>query len=189
MDTLMNMLSAFSTPVTDLESDDSPSAMQAHMDTGSEVDVFRHVSGTYRGSLGDFELDLRIDIDGERPLNMISGDLFEQAGATLRYLDSFTVFSPAVTASDSVLTAEGLAQFRTLFGTYNLQISIVRAGVSAAPPPARAVFRRGGRVATFDCAFQSTFFRMVEFEEDRVAGVTPFNTDNSRLPKSHCLSY
>ena len=35
----------------------------------------RGVSGLYRGTSGDFQLELRVDVDGSRPMNRLSGDL------------------------------------------------------------------------------------------------------------------
>src|SRR5215211_2810251 len=45
----------------------------------------RGVSGLYRGTRGDFQLEIRVEVDGSRPMNRVSGDLFRVSGATTNY--------------------------------------------------------------------------------------------------------
>jgi hypothetical protein len=69
------------------------------------------VSGLYRGTSSDFQLELRVDVDGSRAMNRLSGDLFRVIGATTNYSGSFIVNSPTVTRTASSVTIEGLGEY------------------------------------------------------------------------------
>src|SRR6266550_279313 len=55
------------------------------------------VSGRYRGSSGAFELELRVDIDAQRPLNLVSGDYYQVLGGVRTYFGSYKSTSINVT--------------------------------------------------------------------------------------------
>src|ERR1044072_7335540 len=77
----------------------------------------RLVSGLYKGAHGDFQLDLRVDVDGKRPTRCISGDLYRVAGSTTTYFGSFIVSSPTLTVTSNKVTIKGSGNysFTTLF--------------------------------------------------------------------------
>src|SRR5262245_26873973 len=59
----------------------------------------RAVSGRYRYSGTVWQLELRIDVDGKRPMKRVSGDFFQVSGATVTYFGSFVVNAPAISVS------------------------------------------------------------------------------------------
>ncbi len=141
------------------------------------------LSGRYRGLRPGRELELRVDVDGLRPLMRVSGDLFDvgQPGQPV-VLGSFEFKDLAVTPTPSELTATGTASFG---GTdCGVSISIARAVEPADPAPASAtVTPASGELATtYDCAFESPYFRTVVVEQDRLVGTEFFDSyDTSQL--------
>src|SRR5688500_13654066 len=61
--------------------------------------IRRPVSGRYRGRLGGFELELRVDVDRVRPMRKVSGDFYTASGGTTTYFGSFIVDNPAITTT------------------------------------------------------------------------------------------
>ncbi len=53
-------------------------------------------SGSYKGLNEDLRLELRIDIDGPNPLNMVSGDIFRKDAKGESYLFSFICNEPQI---------------------------------------------------------------------------------------------
>ena len=53
-------------------------------------------SGSYKGTSDDSRIELRIDIDGKNPLNIISADVFRKEAAGESYLFSFICNEPQV---------------------------------------------------------------------------------------------
>src|SRR5688500_15585557 len=64
------------------------------------------VSGRYR-SAGEVNLELRVDVDGIRPSQRMSGDFFRKSGGTETYTGSFLVNAPTITLSDGEVVIEG----------------------------------------------------------------------------------
>ncbi len=59
----------------------------------------RYVSGRYRSCGGNWELVLRVDVDGNRPMRRVSGDYYTVSGRTKRYFGSFRVDAITLTIS------------------------------------------------------------------------------------------
>src|SRR5262245_42670918 len=142
------------------------------------------LSGRYR-SAGDMELELRIDLDGERPTRRVSGDFYRRTGSTVSYAGSFVVNAPTIeiSAGESVIEGEGAFSFQST--SPRLRLTIPRLSVAAPRPPVTAQFMTSSGVpgATFSCRYESPFFRTVEFEQDVVHDVSPFKSyDTARLP-------
>lgn len=135
----------------------------------------RPVSGRYRGSLGSFQLELRIDVDRVRPMKRISGDYFMVSGGTVSYLGSFVVDAPTITVTPGLVTLEGLGRYTFPAGAPRVKITIPRRLLFQPPAPATLHHSQanGAPGATYLCAFESVFFRTVEIEEDHEIGVTP----------------
>ena len=72
---------------------------------------FRNVSGRYRSGGFGFQLELRVDVDGVRPLRRVSGDFFQVLGTTTTYFGSFIVNSPIITATPGAVVIEGLGSY------------------------------------------------------------------------------
>jgi len=149
--------------------------------------ITRNVTGRYDGQLGAFKLELRVDLDGAHPLNMLSGDFFSTVGATTSYFGSFTVDAPVVTRTPTQIIARGLGRFTFGAGAPVVQVTIPRRNIFFPPAPATVQFftTGGSPGATYVCAFQGVGLRRVNIETDRVSDVvTPvFNSyDTGLLP-------
>src|SRR5689334_14960889 len=57
----------------------------------------RPVSGRYRSGSFGFQLELRVDVDGRRPMRKVSGDFYQVSGSTVSYFGSFVVDAPVLT--------------------------------------------------------------------------------------------
>lgn len=134
----------------------------------------RPVSGRYRGTLGAFQLELRVDIDRIRPMKRVSGDFHQVSGGTTKYLGSFVVNSPSVSVTATTITVKGLGNFTFSAGAPVVRITIPRRTIFQ--PQAAATlqfFTTGGSPgATYTCAFESIYFRTVRIETDRVSDVS-----------------
>src|SRR5262245_54159890 len=82
------------------------------------------VSGRYRGRHSNFEIELRVDVDGQTPATCVSGDLFKIAGATLTYHSSFIVRSPNVAATTSQVQIEGIGTFSSATTFNKVRVTI-----------------------------------------------------------------
>lgn len=141
----------------------------------------RAVSGRYKSSGGTWILELRVDVDGKRPMKRVSGDFFSISGTTVSYFGSFRVDAPTVSWSTSMATISGSGSFTysTLFT--NVQVTIPRRSVLQPAAPATVSFFTGSGSpgAVYVCAFESTYFRTLQLEQDNEQGVTPFSTYNT----------
>jgi hypothetical protein len=140
------------------------------------------VSGRYRGVLGSFELELRVDVDRNRPLNKVSGDFFQIIGAVKNYYGSFVINTPTISYSSTLVNIEGL-----ITGTFSASFPYVKISIPRNIiflPAANATLSffasaTGAMGATYINVFESRFFRTVQYEQDNVAGITPFVSYNT----------
>jgi len=134
----------------------------------------RAVSGRYRGTLGSFQLELRVDVDRTRPMKRASGDLYQVSGGTTKYYGSFVVHSPSVSVTTTKVTVKGLGQFTFPASAPVVQITIQRRTILQPQAPATVQFftTGGSPGAIYTCAFESIYFRTVLIETDRVSDVT-----------------
>ncbi|MFQ3611905.1 MAG: hypothetical protein SNJ72_10480 [Fimbriimonadales bacterium] len=141
----------------------------------------RLVSGRYRGRLGYWELELRVDVDGRRPLQRVSGDFYMLSGATRNYFGSFIVNSVhlAVSATRVVITGRADTSWTTPYR--NIRLVIPRVPLFRPPADAALTFLTdaGAEGVTYVCSYESNFFRAVQLEVDCVAGVTAFDSYNT----------
>lgn len=152
----------------------------------------RPVSGRYRGRLGSFELELRVDVDRFRPQKRVSGDFFQTVGATKTYFGSFVVNAPVITVAANLVTIEGIGQFTFAAGAPKLRVTIPRVILLNPPAPATVRFFTLANTpgATYLCGFESPFFRTLQIETDRVSDVTSavfasYNTGALPSPQPH----
>lgn len=133
----------------------------------------RNVSGRYRGQLGAFQLEARIDLDGTRPLSKLSGDFFSVSGGTTTYVGSFIVDAPVVTRTPGQITARGLGRFTFAAGAPVVQVTVARRSILQPAAPATVQFftTSGSPGSTYSCAFEAVGFRRVSIETDRVSDV------------------
>lgn len=145
------------------------------------IPLKRLVSGRYRSCRTSWELQLRVDVDGSRPMKRISGDFFRVSGATVTYYGSFVVNTPTLTVTSSLVRIEGIGQYTFSVGAPKVRVIIPRHSIFAPPATAHVQFLTltGRRGATFVCPFESRYFRSVQYEQDYVKGVTPFVSYNT----------
>lgn len=148
------------------------------------IPLIRHAgSGRYRGRLGGFELELRVDVDRVRPMRKVSGDFYSISGGTVTYFGSFIVDNPVITITTTQVTCRGLGRFTFSAGAPIVQVTIQRRVIFQPPAPAQVQFftQAGSPGATYTCAFESTYFRTVQLETDSVSDITPpvFSTYNT----------
>ncbi|MQA59996.1 MAG: hypothetical protein GEU86_00565 [Actinophytocola sp.] len=136
----------------------------------------RQASGRYRSRPLGYQLELRVDVDGKRPLRKLSGDYYAISGSTVTYFGSWTVDAVKVTTTSSTITVVGTAR-TTWSTTFTVaKVTIPRAMIFQPAPPAtlRWFTSSGAAGATYVCGWESAAFRTVELEQDCETGVTPF---------------
>lgn len=136
--------------------------------------IKRAVSGRYRGALGSFQLELRVDVDRTRPMNRISADFYQLNGGTTTYFGSLVVNTPTITVSATQVVVKGLGKFTFSAGNPVVRVVIPRRSIFQAQAAATLQFLSTGGVpgATYICAFESIRFRTVRIETDKVSDVS-----------------
>ncbi|MFO1372812.1 MAG: hypothetical protein U1F42_10625 [Candidatus Competibacteraceae bacterium] len=134
----------------------------------------RPVSGRYRGVLGAFQLELRVDVDRTRPMNRLSGDFFQISGGTTTYFGSFVVNSLSISVTSSQVIIKGLGSYTFSAGAPVVEVTIKRRTLLQSQAPATVQFFTTGGApgATYICAFESAYFRTVRIETDSVSDAT-----------------
>jgi hypothetical protein len=157
----------------------------------------QEISGLYKGFVTNpsesrvktTELELRVDIDGARSLNVVSGDFFENSKNTRKYLRSFRfeVDKKIKTPTNKILLIGENGEFSSNSSHFkNINISI-----SPNSHPIKAAFQgtngSKSKIQCF-CEYVSNYFRKVYLEHDYEEGVEPiepyYSTD---LPSPHRL--
>jgi hypothetical protein len=131
------------------------------------------------------EVELRVDVDGQRATTRVSADYFRLHGDTTTYVGSMRVDEPVVSITGTRLTITGNGVFTWSAKNADVRITIPRVWEGAAPAPAtlRHFTRGGARGSAYVCAFESPSFRTVALEEAREQGVTRFTShDTGSLP-------
>jgi hypothetical protein len=134
----------------------------------------RLVRGRYRSPVAFFQVELRVDVDGIRPLNQVSGDFFQISGGVTTYFGSFIVKAPALTVTSSTVTVRGLGEFTFAAGAPVVEVTIPRVLLFAPPADATLQFYTLANTpgATYVCAFESQYFRTVAYERGRASDVS-----------------
>jgi len=134
----------------------------------------RPVSGRYRSGGFGFQLELRVDVDGKRPMRKVSGDFYQVSGSTVSYFGSFVVDAPVLTVLSNMVIINGLGRYTWSAGAPRIRISIPRTFIFAPPAPATLQFftltNQPG--ALYVCQYVSAYFRTVQYEIDKVADLT-----------------
>jgi len=135
------------------------------------------------------ELELRVDVDGVRPLNVISGDIYSNSERTRKYLSSFIFqgVKKIETPTNGILLIGEKGKFSLDSDHFtDMQITI--------PPnshPPKAAFQwknRSGSVSKCLCKYVSKYFRSVHLEHDYEVGVVPlepYETTDLFSPSPH----
>jgi hypothetical protein len=151
---------------------DSPTAPVSH----------RPLSGRYRGRRGDFEVELRVDVDGARPMHRVSADYFRLQGEEIVYAGSMRVDAPVIVSSGSLLTITGVARSSWHPEPATVRVTIPR-GLSDAPATLSHLAANGRVRARWACMYESASFRQAILEETTQPGVQRFESyDTGSLP-------
>lgn len=139
------------------------------------VQTYRQVSGSYLGGT-TIQLELRVDVDGLRPLRCVSGDFVRSSGGTLAYVGSFVVNSPLIEVTQQQVTLEGTGEFSMQTAAPRVRVVIPRVPEFMPGAAATVQFASADGVtgASYACEWRSAFFRRVEYERDFVESVEPF---------------
>lgn len=136
----------------------------------------RLVRGRYRSTGTPTFVELRVDVDGQRPMKRVSADYYSVSGGTTTYAGSMRVDSPVITVTPTKITITGLGKYTWAATAPKVKITIPR--VAATAPAAPATLRHftaaNAPAAVYVCKFASIRFRSVLLEEDVEQGVTPF---------------
>ncbi|MGC4102084.1 hypothetical protein [Ferruginibacter sp.] len=140
------------------------------------------VYGRYRGQTGNFEMELRIDIDGANALQKVSGDYYSISGQTKSYFGSFIADTIATTIVNGVITITG--NTATTWSTAYTKLKIVIKQTLIFQPLAPASLQwfhatTNAPGAMYVCNNFSRAFRTVRLEQDRTSGVVPFVSYNT----------
>lgn len=149
--------------------------------------AFRVLSGRYRGVYSGGEVELRIDLDGVRPTNCISGDFWKASSTTRRYLGSFVVDAPVkLPETSETVIIEGAGRFTGEVEGVEIRVTIPK--IPASPTSLIAILQilraNGAAKNTYTCEFESGFFRALEVRQDYESEINPFKTYNTGNLKS-----
>ncbi len=135
------------------------------------------------------ELELRVDVDGVRPLNVISGDIYSNSERTRKYLSSF-IFQEVKKienpTNEIILIGE-----KGKFSLSSDQFTDIQITISANSRPPKAAFQwsnGSGSVSKCLCKYASKYFRTVHLEHDYEKGVVPlepYETTDLSSPSPH----
>lgn len=140
------------------------------------------VFGRYRGQLGNFELELRVDVDGATALQKVSGDYYMISGQTKSYFGSFMADSIATTIVNGVITITGNTATTWATSYTKLKITIKQTLIFQPLAPALLQWYHASTNAPgamYVCNNFSRAFRTVRLEQDRTSGVVPFVAYNT----------
>ncbi|MEU3598527.1 hypothetical protein ABZ714_07305 [Streptomyces sp. NPDC006798] len=138
---------------------------------------YRPVTGRWSGSNGDQRIELRVDLEGDRPLGIVSGDLFTGDTCT----DSFRTTADLIVLPGSgtyALYQSGLSWANNSART-DLYLTLPRTAVNS-PEGSNAVIHLsapgGSQSLAFSCYYSGAALRSVEMETDALAGETVFQS-------------
>lgn len=141
----------------------------------------RLVSGRYRSPRAVWQLELRVDVDGRRPMRKVSGDFFHISGSTTSYFGSFVLDAISLRVASTLVTITGIATMTWNSSYKKVEVTIPRRTIfsPAAPASVRWMTTSNQTGATYSCNYESHYFRTVDLEQDREASVTPFDSYNT----------
>jgi hypothetical protein len=145
------------------------------------IPITRTVSGRYTNCPRPWKLELRVDVDGHRPMKRVSGDYFYVSGSTTSYFGSFVVNAPAISVTTSAVTITGIASMTWTTSYNKLQVVIPRHSIFLPPANAHAQWMTVTNIkgAAYTCVHDSPYLRTVDLEQDHEKGVTPFGSYNT----------
>ncbi|MDJ1131136.1 hypothetical protein [Streptomyces iconiensis] len=156
-------------------------AVPEHAEQSAGAAAYQLVRGRYRSGGSGFQLELRVDVDGNRPLRKLSGDFFTTTGGTTSYFGSFVVRSLTYVRTATHAVIRGQATFTWDAAYPFVEVAIPLRTVVQPQAPAAVTFYRTAteRGASYLCAFVSSYFRTIQWEQDSVRGKVPFVSYNT----------
>ena len=145
------------------------------------------VSGRYRGRCGTLEVELRVDIDGARPLDRVSADYYDLSDIPRRYAGSMRIDAPRAVADTDCITIAGTARSTWETDADQVSLKIVR-GRARGHATLTHSTPSGGMRASYTCTYESSLFRRVLIEEDVEAGVTHFDSYDTSSLRAPCAA-
>jgi hypothetical protein len=135
------------------------------------------------------EIELRVDVDGVRPLNVISGDIYSNSERTRKYLSSFIFqgVKKIETPTNGILLIGKKGKF-SLNSDHFTDIQITIPANSHPPKAAFQWTNSSGSVSKCFCKYVSKHFRSVHLEHDYEEGVAPlesYETTDLFSPSPH----
>jgi hypothetical protein len=143
------------------------------------------ISGRYVGTHGNLKIELRVDVDGARPLNRVSADYFRHDCDDWVHTGSMSVDAPKITCSPSMIVIAGAIRSSAPTDTHVVKVAIPRVRARGQPASAWVSFvARNGRIqGRYACCYECESFRDVVLEEDKESGVECFESyDTGALP-------
>ncbi|MGH2839962.1 MAG: hypothetical protein ACRDKY_03955, partial [Solirubrobacteraceae bacterium] len=143
------------------------------------------MSGRYRGRGADFDVQLRVDVDGPRPMHRVSADYYRLSADDRTYVGSMRVDEPEVTVTDPLMEITGTAAFSTPTDRRRIRVTIAQVPPGSSPAAATLehLAAPGAPATVFECDFESSSFRAVELEEAHERAVKPIAAyDTTSLP-------
>jgi hypothetical protein len=131
-------------------------------------------SGLYKFADENWQLDLRVDIDGARPLQTISGDFRQVHDGSVEYTGSFAASSVTVSGSDPVVARGQVTASYDTGGRNQLQVTLQTLGNTRVADVQFTGPNGPGR--TRRCVFTSPVFRRLSVEMDLSPGMKPFDS-------------
>jgi hypothetical protein len=153
------------------------------------------ISGLYKGYFSyplerktkRTELELRVDVDGTRPLNVISGDIYSNSKS--KYLSSF-IFQE-IKKNETPSTGVLLIGDKGKFSLNSDQFSDIQITIPVNSHPLKATVQwtnSSGSKSKCLCKYASKYFRRVHLEHDYEEGVVPlepYETTALSSPSPH----
>ncbi|MFI1015783.1 hypothetical protein [Streptomyces sp. NPDC020965] len=140
----------------------------------------RPVTGRWTGTNGNQRIELRVDLEGERSLGMISGDLFTGDTCT----DSFrtTAALTVIPSPDRFLLHQPGLSWANNSPLTNLTLTLPRLAVNSGTGNAVIILDApGGTQTYFSCNYAGPALRSVEMETDATAGTQVFQSYNTAV--------
>jgi len=143
--------------------------------------IQRRYTARYRGRTGNYELELRVDIDGTNNMGKVSGDFFQFSGQTKTYWGSFILPNPVINFNANHVLIQGSHTSTSPLGAPIIRVRIPKTTIIQPTPNAVLTFLSAAGIPTviYTCPYESRHLRSVKYDSDRVAAVTPFISYNT----------
>ncbi|MCX4659580.1 hypothetical protein [Streptomyces uncialis] len=150
---------------------------------------YRPVTGRWTGAVGNQRIELRVDLEGERPLGVVSGDLFTGDTWTDSFRTSGTlIVTPSVNRFTLIQSGLSWANNSPLT---DLFLTLPRTAVTSPEGSNASLILHGagaGQELNLGCYYAGPALRSVEMETDALAGTQVFqqyDTSRGNAPRGY----